>query len=250
MGEISGIKDEIKRIAARNSDLEKSNEDLKLDLIKQKYDLTEKFDKAKDDLVSLAKDLELSLENQKKQTENAEALAAERLGRVGEIERELSKHEDISTELKIEIENLENDSKSSIDQLKSEVSNAEKKLKSRDRQVNELKRELQMHLDKEKEKEAKKEEPPEPVQITKPDEKPVNGQVEEAPIDVNYLKHVVLRYIMAPISDREHLLKALGQLLQFTPEESKLISEVLQYKKSWFGSKPTPRGSIAPSIQK
>ena len=72
--ELSEIKDEIKRIAARNSDLEKSNEDLKLDLIKQKSDLTEKFDKAKDDLVSLAKDLELSLENQQKQTENAEAL--------------------------------------------------------------------------------------------------------------------------------------------------------------------------------
>merc|ERR1711973_307892 len=124
-------------------------------------------------------------EKQKKQTENAEALAAERLGRVGEIERELSKHEDISTELKIKIENLENDSKSSIDQLKSEISNAEKKLKSRDRQVNELKRELQRHLDKEKEKEVKKEEPPKPVQMTEPEEKPVNGQVEEAPIDVN-----------------------------------------------------------------
>ena len=142
-------------------------------------------------------------------------LAAERLGRVGEIERELSKHEDISTELKIKIENLENDSKTSIDQLKSEISNSEKKLKSRDRQVNELKRELQRHLDKEKEKEAKKEEPPKPVQMTEPEQKPVNGQVEEAPIDVNYLKHVVLRYIMAPISDREHLLKEMVEIFYF-----------------------------------
>ena len=89
--------------------------------------------------------------------------------------------------------------------------------------MNELKRELQRHLDKEKEKEAKKEEPPEPVQITKPDEKPVNGQVEEAPIDVNYLKHVVLRYIMAPISDREHLLKERVEISYRKPNLINLI---------------------------
>jgi len=48
---------------------------------------------------------------------------------------------------------------------------------------------------------------------------------------------------------RNHKIQALAQLLNFSPEESKLTSEVLQYKKSWFGSKPTPRGAIAPSIQ-
>ena len=110
--------------------------------------------------------------------------------------------------------NLENDSKISTEKLQSEITSAEKKLKSRDRQVSELKKELQRHLDKEKEKEAKKEEPQKPVEMPVLVEKPVNGQAEEAPIDVNYLKHVVLRYIMAPISDREHLLKEKFKTLQ------------------------------------
>lgn len=142
------------------------------------------------------------------------------------------------SELDQNYQNLQND-------FQAESDNTEKRLKARERQINELKKELQRNIEKEKDGKVKESVKEEKINNTENS----NGFQEDSPVDINYLKHVVLRYITAPSQDREHLIKALAQLLHFSPEESKLISEVLQYKKSWFGNKPAPRGAIAPSIQ-
>ena len=113
------------------------------------------------------------------------------------------------------------------------------------KQVQELKRELQKVMDREKEVLEKQN----ALEIEKArviEEASNNGPE----VDLDYLKHIVLRYITAPSHDREHILKALGQALAFSSDDKKLVSDTLEYKKSWFGAKPpAPRGSIAPSIQ-
>ena len=155
--------------------------------------------------------------------------------------------------------------------------NSEKKIKSKERQVQELKKELQKHIEK-AEKETEKNQVA-TISMQDMNQSSSNGTSkdddDDPPVDTNYLKHIVLRYndfmirishelcrllhnpdvmlfryITAKSEDREHLIKALSTILNFSPEDKKLISDFLEYKKSWFGvSKPTPRGSIAPSIQ-
>ncbi|KAJ6651906.1 hypothetical protein lerEdw1_015929 [Lerista edwardsae] len=67
-------------------------------------------------------------------------------------------------------------------------------------------------------------------------------------INFEYLKHVVLKFMSSRESEAFHLLKAVSVLLNFSPEEESMLKETLEYKMSWFGSKPSPRGSIRPSI--
>ncbi|NXA34775.1 GOGA1 protein, partial [Eudromia elegans] len=67
-------------------------------------------------------------------------------------------------------------------------------------------------------------------------------------INFEYLKHVVLKFMSCRESEAFHLIKALSVLLNFSQEEENMLKETLEYKMSWFGSKPSPRGSIRPSI--
>lgn len=67
-------------------------------------------------------------------------------------------------------------------------------------------------------------------------------------INFEYLKHVVLKFMSCRESEAFHLIKAVSVLLNFSPEEENMLKETLEYKMSWFGSKPAPKGSIRPSI--
>ncbi|XP_070812680.1 golgin subfamily A member 1 [Pituophis catenifer annectens] len=67
-------------------------------------------------------------------------------------------------------------------------------------------------------------------------------------INFEYLKHVVLKFMSCRESEALHLIKALSVLLNFSPEEENMVKETLEYKMSWFGSKPLPRGSVRPSV--
>uniref|UniRef100_A0A8C9PZZ7 Golgin subfamily A member 1 n=1 Tax=Spermophilus dauricus TaxID=99837 RepID=A0A8C9PZZ7_SPEDA len=67
-------------------------------------------------------------------------------------------------------------------------------------------------------------------------------------INFEYLKHVVLKFMSCRESEAFHLIKAVSVLLNFTQEEENMLKETLEYKMSWFGSKPAPKGSIRPSI--
>ncbi|CAH2315754.1 golgin subfamily A member 1 isoform X1 [Pelobates cultripes] len=69
-------------------------------------------------------------------------------------------------------------------------------------------------------------------------------------INFEYLKHVVLKFMSAREAEAFHLIKAVSVLLNFSVEEENLVKETLEYKMSWFGSKPAPKGSIRPSISK
>ncbi|XP_069912911.1 golgin subfamily A member 1 isoform X4 [Oryctolagus cuniculus] len=67
-------------------------------------------------------------------------------------------------------------------------------------------------------------------------------------INFEYLKHVVLKFMSCRESEAFHLIKAVSVLLNFSQEEESMLKETLEYKMSWFGSRPAPKGSIRPSI--
>lgn len=69
-------------------------------------------------------------------------------------------------------------------------------------------------------------------------------------INFEYLKHVVLKFMSAREAEAFHLIKAVSVLLNFSVEEENLLKETLEYKMSWFGSKPSPKGTVRPSISK
>nr|XP_038961225.1 golgin subfamily A member 1 isoform X3 [Rattus norvegicus] len=71
---------------------------------------------------------------------------------------------------------------------------------------------------------------------------------EAREINFEYLKHVVLKFMSCRESEAFHLIKAVSVLLNFSQEEENMLKETLEYKMSWFGSKPAPKGSIRPSI--
>ncbi|XP_064649505.1 golgin subfamily A member 1-like isoform X2 [Lineus longissimus] len=57
-------------------------------------------------------------------------------------------------------------------------------------------------------------------------------------VNFKYLKHVVLKFMLSRESEAIHLVKAISTLLRFNREEQALIRETLEWKMSWFGSKP------------
>ncbi|KAJ1146303.1 hypothetical protein NDU88_012580 [Pleurodeles waltl] len=67
-------------------------------------------------------------------------------------------------------------------------------------------------------------------------------------INFEYLKHVVLKFMSCRETEAFHLIKAVSVLLNFTREEEDMLKETLEYKMSWFGSKPAPKGIVRPSI--
>ncbi|XP_077335111.1 golgin subfamily A member 1 isoform X2 [Lithobates pipiens] len=69
-------------------------------------------------------------------------------------------------------------------------------------------------------------------------------------LNLEYLKHVVLKFMSAREAEAFHLIKAVSVLLNFSVEEENLLKETLEYKMSWFGSKPVPKGTVRPSISK
>ncbi|TRY55477.1 hypothetical protein DNTS_027868 [Danionella cerebrum] len=67
-------------------------------------------------------------------------------------------------------------------------------------------------------------------------------------INFEYLKHVVLKFMSSREAEAFQLIRAISVLLHFTKEEEDMLKQTLEYKMSWFGSKPTPKGIIRPSI--
>lgn len=67
-------------------------------------------------------------------------------------------------------------------------------------------------------------------------------------INFDYLKHVVLKFMSSREAEAFQLIRAVSVLLHFTEEEEDMLKQTLEYKMSWFGSKPTPKGIIRPFI--
>ncbi|XP_006818909.1 golgin subfamily A member 1-like [Saccoglossus kowalevskii] len=55
-----------------------------------------------------------------------------------------------------------------------------------------------------------------------------------------YLRHVIFKYMCSSDPEAMQLIKAVAVLLQFSRQEERLVKETIEWKMSWFGSKPTP----------
>ncbi|XP_056274892.1 golgin subfamily A member 1 [Pseudoliparis swirei] len=67
-------------------------------------------------------------------------------------------------------------------------------------------------------------------------------------INFEYLKHVVLKFMSSREAEAFQLIRAVSVLLNFSREEEDMLKQTLEYKMSWFGSKPSPKGAIRPSV--
>ncbi|XP_061753390.1 golgin subfamily A member 1 isoform X1 [Nerophis ophidion] len=67
-------------------------------------------------------------------------------------------------------------------------------------------------------------------------------------INFEYLKHVVLKFMSSREAEAYQLVRAVSVLLNFTREEEDMLKQTIEYKMSWFGSKPSPKGTIRPSV--
>ncbi|CAL4097368.1 unnamed protein product, partial [Meganyctiphanes norvegica] len=75
-----------------------------------------------------------------------------------------------------------------------------------------------------------------------------NGAYEE-PVNSEYLKHVIIKFLTSRESEAVRLTKAVATLLHMTPEEERLLRDTLDWKMSWFGSKPNlGEGQMAKTI--
>ncbi|CAN7937089.1 unnamed protein product [Ixodes hexagonus] len=66
----------------------------------------------------------------------------------------------------------------------------------------------------------------------------VEGSKLEDDINFKYLKHVVFKFMTSKEYEAQHLIRAVSVLLRFTADEEQLIREHLDWKSSWFGSRP------------
>ncbi|XP_070385565.1 golgin subfamily A member 1-like isoform X5 [Dermacentor albipictus] len=62
----------------------------------------------------------------------------------------------------------------------------------------------------------------------------------EDDINFKYLKHVVFKFMTSKEYEAQHLIRAVSVLLRFTADEEQMIREHLDWKNSWFGTRPQP----------
>ncbi|XP_014113504.1 PREDICTED: golgin subfamily A member 1 isoform X2 [Pseudopodoces humilis] len=141
-------------------------------------------------------------------------------------------------------------------ELEQQIAEKNKMIKQLQQRMTELKKTLQKELKIRPESEvpelrANSEVPNASVTVTN------NSDLNDSrEINFEYLKHVVLKFMSCRESENRkpgnteafHLIKAVSVLLNFSQEEENMLKETLEYKMSWFGSKPSPKGSIRPSI--
>ncbi|XP_029367324.1 golgin subfamily A member 1 isoform X2 [Echeneis naucrates] len=154
-------------------------------------------------------------------------------------------------------------------ELEQQLSDKNRTIRQLQQRLAELKRTLQKELKlkpeldgelKEKHPESRAERPervcPEPPQPSAPSPSYTTTTTVTNTADLNdsreinfeYLKHVVLKFMSSRDAEAYQLIRAVSVLLNFTREEEDMLKQTLEYKMSWFGSKPSPKGIVRPSI--
>lgn len=64
----------------------------------------------------------------------------------------------------------------------------------------------------------------------------ISGPIVLDEVKFSYLKHVILKFLT---TESKHLIRPVSTILHLTESEEKLLEEVLEYRKSWFGKPPT-----------
>lgn len=64
------------------------------------------------------------------------------------------------------------------------------------------------------------------------------GRRDEEDVNFKYLKHVIIKFLTSREYEAQHLIRAVATLLKFSPEEEKLLQDTIDWRMSWFGTKP------------
>ncbi|CAG0882170.1 unnamed protein product [Cyprideis torosa] len=64
------------------------------------------------------------------------------------------------------------------------------------------------------------------------------------PMSSAYLKNVILRFLTCRECEAVHLIRAISVLLELTPSEQQLLRDTLEWRMSWFGTKPDPSKTL------
>jgi len=57
-------------------------------------------------------------------------------------------------------------------------------------------------------------------------------------INFKYLKHVIIKFLTSREIESRHLIRAISTLLYLNSDEEKLLYDTINWKMSWFGTKP------------
>ncbi|XP_038863218.1 golgin subfamily A member 1 isoform X2 [Salvelinus namaycush] len=167
----------------------------------------------------------------------------------------------------VTVDDLDHMQKANRD-LEQQLSDKNKTIKQLQQRLAELKRTLQKELKlkpetesdgKERAQEGRGERQERPDRIfTEPAPGPAPGPNttvtntsdlnDSREINFEYLKHVVLKFMSSREAEAYQLIRAVSVLLNFTGEEEDMLKQTLEYKMSWFGSKPSPKGIVRPSV--
>ncbi|CAI8007031.1 Golgin subfamily A member 1 [Geodia barretti] len=59
-------------------------------------------------------------------------------------------------------------------------------------------------------------------------------------VNIQYLKHVIIKFLCSREDEATQLIRAVATLLNFTTQEEQFVKDYFDYKMSWFGSMPQP----------
>uniref|UniRef100_A0A1I8GKA5 GRIP domain-containing protein n=1 Tax=Macrostomum lignano TaxID=282301 RepID=A0A1I8GKA5_9PLAT len=67
-------------------------------------------------------------------------------------------------------------------------------------------------------------------------------------VNLLYLKHVLLKFLLTREDEAQHLVRALSALLHCSPEEEKMLRKDLRHRTAWFVSKPRLSDLVPPNL--
>ncbi|PAA75865.1 hypothetical protein BOX15_Mlig000165g1, partial [Macrostomum lignano] len=67
-------------------------------------------------------------------------------------------------------------------------------------------------------------------------------------VNLLYLKHVLLKFLLTREDEAQHLVRALSALLHCSPEEEKMLRKALRHRTAWFVSKPRLSDLVPPNL--
>ncbi|GAB6031495.1 hypothetical protein CHUAL_009269 [Chamberlinius hualienensis] len=134
--------------------------------------------------------------------------------------------------------------------LQDQITEKNKVIKLQQQQINDMKKTLQRELklqsnalldtnsNDSNEKNAQVSKYPSAVIGSLQRDRPCSLSDKLDDVNFKYVKHVVLKFMTSTETEAHQLIRAIGVLLDFTREEEQLVRETLDWKTSWFGSKP------------
>ncbi|XP_014096452.2 golgin subfamily A member 1 [Bactrocera oleae] len=205
----------------------------------------------------LRKELRMERDEANELHEKNEQLTGEMEAKIQEIKQCKIEMEDLKTVM------YKNDEKlKEIDEMQREISEKNKTIKILNQRLADLKKTLQKEFHSAKSFEAEKERNGNCIAAKSPTTANVvavstavandtlacehcggmsgatSNSIVMDEVNFKYLKHVIVKFLTSREVEARHLIRAVATLLKLTKDEEKLLQDTLNWKMSWFGSKP------------